>query len=142
MAARLDKITTNPNSRSKVTSSDFLTNFNRHPETDQLVRLTNSEAIKRSIRNLIMTERGERLFQPDIGSNISRILFEPMVPQTAIVLEQYILEVINNFEPRAGNVQVFIQANDFNNSYEVSIAFTVINNSDPVVLNLSLSRVR
>ena len=142
MASRLDKQTTASVNQSKVTSSDFLVNFNRHPETDQLVRLTNSEAVKRALRNLILTQKTERFFQPDIGSDINRILFEDMSPQTAIVLEQYIIEVISNYEPRAGNVQVFIQPDDFNHAYNVSIVFTIINNSNPIVLNLSLNRVR
>ena len=142
MAARLDKITTSTNTSSKVTSSDFLTNFNRHPETDQLVRLTNSEAIKRSIRSLILTERGERFFQPNVGSNISRILFEPMTPQTGILLEQYIVETISTYEPRAKDLQIYVQPDEFNNAYNVSIVFTIINNSNNIVLNLSLNRVR
>lgn len=142
MVSRLDKQTTASVNQTKVTSSDFLTNFNRHPETDQLVRLTNSEAVKKSLRNLILTQKTERFFQPDIGSNIYRILFEDMSPQTAILLEQYIIETISNYEPRAGNVQVFVQSDEFNNAYNVSIMFTVINNSNPIVLNLSLNRVR
>lgn len=142
MASRLDKITVAATTQSKITWSDFLTNFNRHPETDQLARLTNSETIKRSLRNLILTEKNERLFQPDVGSNINRILFEDMSPQTAIVLEQYIMETITNYEPRAGNVRVFVEPDEFNNAYNVSIVFSIINNSDPVVLNLSLDRVR
>ena len=142
MASRLDKQTTASVNQSKVTSSDFLVNFNRHPETDQLARLTNSEAVKRSLRSLILTQKTERFFQPNIGSDINRILFEDMSPQTAIVLEQYIIETISNYEPRAANVQVYIQPDEFNNAYNVSIVFTIINNSNPIVLNLSLNRVR
>lgn len=142
MAEKLDTITTSERGASRVTSSDFMTNFNRHPETDQLVRLTNSEAVKRSVRNLILTKRGERMFQPSVGSDIDRILFEPMTEQTTIVLEQFIREVIKKYEPRVIDLQVYVQADDFNNSYAVSIVFNIINNSNPIAINLNLSRVR
>jgi phage baseplate assembly protein W len=142
MAARLDKITTSQRSASKVTSSDFMTNLNKHPETDQLITLTNSEAVKRSVRNLILTQRGERFFQPNIGSNIQSILFEPMSDYTSDVLKELIIEAIKNHEPRAINPDVIIRADEANNAYIVSILFYIINNATPIAVNVNLARVR
>jgi phage baseplate assembly protein W len=142
MVARLDKITTSQRSASKVTSRDFMTNFNKHPETDQLIALTNSEAVKRSVRNLILTQRGERFFQPNIGSNIQNILFEPISDYTSDVLKELIIETIKNHEPRAISTDVIIRADEAKNSYNVSIFFYIINNADPVAVNVNLARVR
>lgn len=142
MAARIDKITTSDRSATKVTSRDFMTNFNKHPETDQLIALTNSEAIKRSVRNLILTQRGERLFQPEVGSNIQSVLFEPMSEYTSDVLKELIIETIRNHEPRAINPDVLVRADEANNAYNVAILFYIINNADPIAINVNLARVR
>lgn len=142
MAARIDKITTSQRGASKVTSRDFMTNLNKHPETDQLIALTNSEAIKRSVRNLILTQKGERFFQPDIGSDIQNLLFEPISEYTSEVLKELILETIKNHEPRAIGPEVLIRPDEFNNAYNVTILFYVINNADPISVNVNLARVR
>lgn len=142
MAARIDKITTSDRSATKVTNRDFMTNFNKHPETDQLIALTNSEAIKRSVRNLILTSRGERMFQPNIGSNIQSVLFEPMSDYTSDVLRELIIETIRNHEPRAIDPDVLIRADEANNAYNVAILFYIINNADPIAVNVNLARVR
>lgn len=142
MSSRLDKLTTRITTASKVINSDFMTNFNRHPESDQLVRLVNSEAIKRSVRNLILTQKRERLFQPGVGCDIEKLLFEPMTEQTANVLKSTILETIRTYEKRALEPDVAIVADDFNNAYTVYIAFRVINNTDPVNISINLNRVR
>ena len=142
MAARLDKITTNITGPSKVVNSDFMVNFNRHPETDQLVRLVNSEAIKRSVRSLVLTQKRERMFQPNLGCNIQQLLFEPMTQETAAVLKDTILETIRTYEKRALDPDIVVVADDFNNAYSVYIVFSVSNNSDPVNISINLNRVR
>lgn len=142
MSSRLDKITTRITTTSKVVSSDFMTNFNRHPESDQLVRIVNSEAVKRSIRNLILTQRRERMFQPRVGCDIQSLLFEPMTKETAAVLKDTILQTIRTYEKRALEPDVAVIADDFNNSYSVFIVFQVINNTDPINISINLNRVR
>ena len=142
MAARLDKITSSDRSASKATSRDFMTNLNKHPETDQLIALTNSEAVKRSVRNLILTQKGERFFQPNIGSDIQRMLFEPISEYTSEVLKSLIMETIKNHEPRALDPDVYIEPDEFNNAYNVTILFYIINNADPIAINVNLARVR
>jgi len=67
--------------QNKIIYSDILSNFNIHPIKKDLVRLTNEEAVKKSIINLIFTNKGERPFQPFIGSSIRQYLFELMSPQ-------------------------------------------------------------
>ena len=74
--ARADRIT--ELSAKDEIYSDFLVNLNPHPVSGMLLRFVNEKAVTRSIRNLILTNRGERLYQPKIGSDIRSILFEPM----------------------------------------------------------------
>ena len=57
--------------------SDFMNNFVKHPVNNSLARLTNEESVKQSIRNLILTNVGERMFEPDVGSTVNNALFEP-----------------------------------------------------------------
>jgi len=85
------------------------------------------DAVKQSVRNLIMTNHYERPFHPEIGSGISQLLFEPLDPITSNSLTRVISEVITNFEPRAQLVAVDSRPDPDSNSYEVTIAFRVIN---------------
>lgn len=122
--------------------SDFLTDLNPHPEMKDVVRFTNENAVKRSIRNLILTNRYERPFQPRIGSDINKILFEPMNSITAGVLKQYIKETIDNYEPRCKLIDVMVMGYEERNVYVVTIIFATINKEEPTTLQLSLYRVR
>lgn len=122
--------------------SDFLTDLNPHPEMGDVVRFTNENAVKRSIRNLILTNRYERPFQPEIGSDINKILFEPMNTTTGSVLRQYIKSTIENYEPRCQLIDVMVVAYEERNVYVVTIIFATINKEEPTRLELSLYRVR
>lgn len=128
--------------RSSELYSDFLTDLNPHPEMKDVVRFTNENAVKRSIRNLILTNRYERPFQPRIGSDINKILFEPMNTVTASILKQYIQETIENYEPRCKLIDVLVAGYEERNVYVVSIIFATINKEEPTTLQLSLYRVR
>jgi phage baseplate assembly protein W len=80
--------------------SDIFTNFTAHPDLSDLVIKKNEDAVKQAIRNLLLTNKYERPFQPDLGSNINAILFEPATSLTAGILETEIRNVISNYEPR------------------------------------------
>ena len=101
--------------------------FSKKTSTDDVNTLTNVTAIKRSVRNLVLTNPFERPFHPEISSGIRDILFEPMTPITATVLNTKIEDVIENFEPRARLIGVRAQPNLDRNAYEVTIEFYVIN---------------
>lgn len=83
----------------------------------------NDQAIKDSVMNLVMTNRGERLYQPEIGGNISALLFELMSDETTYLLQRAIQEVINNWEPRAVLEQVQVLPDYDNNRYSITIRF-------------------
>jgi phage baseplate assembly protein W len=140
---RIDKITRkDKTSNEKPYYSDFYTNFNVHPQNKRLVKYTNENSVKRSVRNLILTEPGERLFQPDVGCKIRRLLFENMSNATTIQLKSAIEETITLYEKRARIITVDVVANEDLHNYDVYIIFEVINSITPVALNITLDRAR
>jgi phage baseplate assembly protein W len=141
--ARIDRITrTDKASDKKPYYSDFYTNFNAHPQNKRLVKYTNENSVKRSVRSLILTEPGERLFQPEIGCKIRRLLFENMSDITAIQLKNAIEETISLYEKRARVITVEVVPNEDLYNYDVYIIFEVINSITPVALNITLDRAR
>ena len=122
-----DASTTNNSKRANRIYKDLDLNFGRNPITNDVNRLTDVEAVKRSVRNLINTNHYERPFHPEIGSSVTAMLFEPMNPITANILQRTIAECIENFEPRARLVSVIAAAKPDANSYEVTISFYVVN---------------
>jgi phage baseplate assembly protein W len=122
--------------------SDLFTDFDVHPELHDIVRKRNEEAVKTSIRNLILTNKYERPFQPALGSNISKYLFEPISPQTQAGIQNEIRNVIENYEPRAKLIDVVASPYVDDNAYVVTIVFYLINKNEAVTLNTILYRVR
>lgn len=122
--------------------SDLSTNFDIHPNKKDVMRTFNEEAVKRSIRNIIMTVRGERLMNPQYGSDINSILFENMTPSSEEMLKEYITTAINNYEPRANIIAVVVTALYDMNAYGVTIVFSTINRKEPVTIELLINRVR
>ena len=126
---------------SQSTYSDFLCDFTPHPNTEDLVRNTNEAAVSRAIRNLMLTNKGERFFS-DIGSNIRNTLFEPISDITAATLKTLITDTINNHEKRAKLIDINITPNEAYQSYKIDIYYYIINNPQPVGLSVTLYRVR
>lgn len=127
--------------------SDLDLDFIAHPTTKDVVKKTGADAIKRSVRNLILTNFYDRPFRSYIGSSAQKILFDNINPLTATFLKNAIVEVINNFEPRVqlandDNNGVIVQVNADNNGYNVTISFVIVNRSEPVVVSFFLERLR
>ena len=133
---------TNNSLRSNKTYSDLNLNFTKNPATNDVARLTDVEAVKRAVRNLVLTNQFERPFHPEIGTSIRDLLFETITPLNAVLLEDRIREVIVNFEPRAEltGIQVFDEID--NNQYRVIINFRVISSSEDVTITEFLQRLR
>jgi phage baseplate assembly protein W len=122
--------------------SDISTQFIQHPVSGDVSRIVDFEAVRRSIRNLILTDKYERLLDPNIGSNINRVLFEPMDAATATVLQNYIREAIKNYEPRAKLEDVQVIPDYDRNSYVVTIYFSVIFSEEIQTVEFFLTRIR
>ena len=138
-----DASTNNNSKRASRIYKDLDLNFGRNVVTNDVNKLTDVEAVKRSVRNLINTNHYERAFHPEIGSDVRSMLFEPMTPITAHVLTRKIQLVIENFEPRARFVGVKALPDLDRNAYEVSVEFYVINTPTELVdMSLMLERLR
>lgn len=126
----------------KVVYADFDVDFAPQPSKKDLSISFNEEAVKNSIRNLLLTNRGERLFNPFIGSGISQNLFENIGPGTESAIQSSIQNTIENFEKRAQVIQVIVSAIPELNTYTVRILFSIYNKEDPIVLDILLDRTR
>jgi phage baseplate assembly protein W len=133
---------TNNSDRNAQIFKDINLSLARHPITGDIATLSNVEAVKRSVRNLVNTNFYERPFHPEIGSNVRSVLFEPVSPIVATVLERHIRDVIANFEPRAELVDVTVSDNSDANEYRVQIKFFIVNSSDIADMNIFLERLR
>lgn len=121
---------------------DLDLNFAIHPITKDVNIYKAEYAIINSVKNLILTNHFEKPFQPEIGSNIRRLLFENVDSIMAAQIEREIEETITNFEPRVQiSSVVAIHAPD-ENGYKVRLEFFVINNPDPITINFFLERIR
>jgi len=117
--------------------------FAKKATSKDISKVTDIQAVKRSVRNLVLTNHYEKPFHPEIGSGVRGILFELMTPITAYVLTQQIQTVIENFEPRAKLISVRAQPNLDRNEYECTIEFFVVNAPTELVdLTVFLERLR
>ena len=117
--------------------------FGRKSVSKDINKVTDVQAVKRSIRNLVLTNHYEKPFHPEIGSGVRGILFEPMTHITAHVLTRKIEDVIENFEPRARLISVRATPNLDRNEYECTIEFYVVNTPTELVdLTVFLERLR
>jgi phage baseplate assembly protein W len=131
-----------PRTRSNEFFSDFTREFDSIPGRTDLARLVNENAVKESIFNLIMTDRGERLFQPNVGCDIRGSLFENIDPNTMLILKENIKTTINTYEPRCNLKDVEISGNIDTNELKVKIVFSVINSSALTSFSIDLKRAR
>lgn len=122
--------------------SDFMTNFNAHPNTGKLITKTDAEAARRSLRNLILTNRGERFYKPNLGSNINSLLFEQPNDVVTEQISSLIKECIERYEKRVFLQAVNVSYEDSDSSYNVDVYFSVINNTTTYNLNIKLDRLR
>lgn len=125
------------------TYSDFSTAFSRNPVQDDLVRITEFSAVKRSVRNLVLTNKYERLLDPAIGANIQSLLFEPLTSTSAVLLRDAIKLTLKNYEPRAIINQITVQPDYDNNRYFIQIVFSLkTNQQNSTRVELFLDRIR
>ena len=129
-----------PTLKNRYSDIDF--SFTRTPGRNDIALSFDEMAVIRSVRYLMLTNNYERPFQPEIGSNIRKLLFEPIDYLTTNSLKSAIEPTINNFEPRVKLSQVTVRANEEKNSYDVSMEFYIGNNVEPTSINLILKRTR
>ena len=121
---------------------DLDLNFAIHPITKDVNIYKAEYAVINSIKNLILTNHFEKPFQPEVGSNIRRLLFENVDSIMAAQIEREIEETIVNFEPRAQVSRVTASASPDDNRYNVELEFFIINSPDPITIKFFLERIR
>ena len=125
------------------TFKDLSITFKKHPVTDDLVTVKDKSAVAQSIKGLLLTRRGERPFQPDLGSGLQDLLFEPMDYGSAALIKKEIRETLNRFEPRISFTKLMCYPDLMNNGYEVELEYKIIGREDrAVALDIFLERTR
>lgn len=137
---RADRYT--PLEGTPVLYQDLFAKILYEKDTKDIALINNEDAVKQSIINILLTNVGERVYNPTFGSEINKLLFENVTPQTTATLISLIKSAIDNFEPRAKVIDVVASPLPDNNAYTVSIVFSVINKTEPVYLEFLLNRVR
>jgi len=137
-----DASNTNKSKRSNRVYKDLDLNFTRNPVTNDVTKIEDVDAVKRSVRNLVQTNFYERPFHPELGCGIRELLFENFTPVTGIFIRRKVEEVITNFEPRARISQVAVNEQPDRNGIEVTVYFYVMNMPNPVSVTTVLQRIR
>lgn len=134
--------TSTPVRRKQELYSDFFTDLLSLDVTRDIAKAVNEDAVKQSIRNLLLTNRGDRLFNNTLGSDIYSLLFENSSPALEQTLSDYIKTTIENYEPRAELIDVIVDSEADEHEVLVVINFRVLNKTEPVSLELVLNRIR
>ena len=140
--SRYDATQTNESQRSSRIYKDLNLSFQQNTATKDIQKLTDIEAVKRSVRNLINTNHYEKPFHPEIGSNLRAMLFENITPQMNHIISKNIELLIKNYEPRCRLVQVNTQPMFDRNGYACQIFFYEVNHPEPVTVESFLERLR
>ena len=122
---------------------DLNITFKKHPVTDDVVVSRDASAIKQAIVNLLLTNKGERLMNPNYGSDIRRYLFEPLDYGTANQIKGNIRDTIERFEPRISIVRLKASPNYDDNGFDITMTYSIRGTNDsPVTVDFFLSRTR
>lgn len=119
---------------------DLDLNFGRHPNTNDVSKLTDARAIGRAIRNLVFTRKYESPFHPEIYCQVQDMIFEPMSPEVTVSIRKSIEYCITNFEPRVELVYVNVLPDYSNKSYQIAVAYKIIGMPDTYQIQFSLER--
>ena len=140
--ANYDASNTNLSKKAVRTYKDLDLDFTRHPVTNDVVKIEDVNAVKRSVRNLVNTQFYERPFHPELGCGVRDLLFENYTPMTGIFIRRKIEEVLVNYEPRAKISSIGVNEQEDRNSIKVEINFYVLNLPNPVSVTTTLQRIR
>jgi len=143
MSAYKDAQANNDITRNVRQYSDLDLFFGKKSSDSDISKVTDVQAVKRSVRNLVLLNAYEKPFHPEIAGGVREMLFELMTPITAQIIAKQVENVINNFEPRARHVGVRVQPDLDRNLYEITIEFYVVNAPTELVdMTVMLERLR
>jgi len=137
-----DASTTNKSKRSNRIYSDLNLSFTKNPATKDVARLFDVQAIKRAVKNIILTNKYERPFNSDFGCNLRGFLFENITEPLLVVIKDRISMAIEKFEPRVSVEDVFVKEEDGSNGISIMVSFKINGVEQPVTVSTFLQRVR
>ena len=127
----------------KFSFKDINITFKKHPVTGDVVVSKDASAIKQAIVNLLLTNKGEKLFNPEYGSDIRAYLFEPLDYGTAAQIQRNIAYSVNKHEPRVQIEDLRANPNFDDNGFDVEMTYSVRGSNDiPVTVDFFLARTR
>ena len=122
--------------------TDIDLNFTKNPVTNDASILNDVNAIKAAVRNIILTDLGERPFNPNLGSSVRGLLFEPATPITAGAIETRVKNCLLNFEPRIEILQLNVSVSPDENAFELTLGFRMPGDTRPTLVPITLKRLR
>jgi phage baseplate assembly protein W len=137
-----------PTSLRKTMHRDFDLSFRQHPKTGKLLIKKDDEAVKQAVKNLVMTNKYERVFNPEFGGDVRSKLFDLSTDSLQYDLEDLINTTIKNFEPRVhlydddGVDTVTVLSYPDSNSLAIRVKFKIISSLNNVSLDINVNRVR
>ena len=122
--------------------SDFKKDLEVNLLTDDVSVLRDEDSVKEAIRNLLMTDRGERLMQPNLGAGLRQLLFENLIPSTFELIKERVKSTLEIYEPRADIIDITVSGSLDEGSVFVNIVFFINNREQPITLDVILERTR
>ena len=126
----------------KKSYADLSLDFTANPQTGDVATVKDAVSVKRGIKNILLTAPFERLFQPEVGSGIKNLLFEPMTPLTEQRLSDACRDAIEAWEKRASVINIAVISEEEYNRYRVAIKFSINNSLETEQVDVFLNRER
>ena len=137
-----DASTTNKSKRSNRIYSDLNLSFTKNPATKDVARLFDVQAIKRSVKNIILTNKYERPFNSDFGCNLRGFLFENITEPLLVIIKDRVAMAIEKYEPRVSVEDVVVRDDQDKNGISIMVSFLINGTEAPVSVSTFLQRVR
>lgn len=122
--------------------SDFHKDLTQNPVSEDVALKKNEEAVKEAIKNLLLTDKGERLMQPNLGGNIRAMLFENITPATIKLIQDQVETTIRQYEPRASVIEVSVTSSLDDNNVQIIVYFYINSIEQPISVSVFLERIR
>ena len=140
--SQIDATVTNNSKRSNRIYKDLNMSFTKNPATKDVARLFDVQAIKRAVKNIILTNKYERPFNPDFGCNLRGFLFENLTEPMVVIIKDRVAMAIEKYEPRVSVEDVIVKNSSDPNGIRISVSFLINGVEAPVTVSTFLQRVR
>ena len=140
--SQIDATVTNNSKRSNRIYKDLNMSFTKNPATKDVARLFDVQAIKRAVKNIILTNKYERPFNPDFGCNLRGFLFENITEPLLVIIKDRVAMAIEKYEPRVSVEDVVVKNSSDPNGINIQVSFLINGVEDPITVSTFLQRVR